>query len=146
MITKYETLAHVKWECKYHIIFAPKYRKKLLYGQIKKRIGEIFRILSREKKVEIIEGHACIDHIHMVLSIPPKYSVAMIIGFLKGKSAIKLHQEFGGRYKNYRGWNFWSRGYCVSTIGLDEEEVKRYVREQENFDKNNEGSQMDMGW
>ena len=142
----YETLAHVQWECKYHVVIVPKYRKKILYGQVKQRVGELLRMLAKQKEVEIVEGYVCKEHVHMVLSIPPKYSVAMIIGYMKGKSAIWLHQEFSKDYKNYHGKHFWSRGYYVSTVGLNEEIIKKYVRNQENDDKRSEGQQLDLKW
>jgi putative transposase len=141
----YESLSHVKWECKYHVIITPKYRKKILYGQVRKRAGAILRLLAKQKTVEVLEGHAMPDHIHMMLSIPPKYSVAMIIGFLKGKSALWLHREFG-KIRGTYGKNFWSRGYFVSTIGLDEERVKEYIRRQDQQDKRTDGNQLDLGW
>jgi len=143
---RFLSLNHVKWECKYHIIITPKYRKKILYGQVRKRVGEILRTLSRQKQVDILEGYVCTDHVHMVMSIPPKYSIAMVLGFLKGKSAIQLHREFAKQYKNYHGKSFWSRGYFVSTVGMDEEAIKKYVREQEHKDKTQEGNQLEMRW
>lgn len=146
MIHKLKTLSHARWECKYHIIFAAKYRKKVLYGQVRKRVGQILRILAKQRGVEILEGHVCREHVHMVVSIPPKYSVSMVIGFLKGKSAIMIHREFARHYKNYHGKSFWSRGYFVSTVGLDEEVVKEYVRNQEQLDKQADGIQIDMNW
>ena len=142
----YQTLSHVRWECKYHVVIVPKYRKKNLYGKVRQRAGQILRSLAKQKEVEILEGFVCVDHVHMVLSIPPKYSVAMILGFLKGKSAIRIHQEFSKHYKNYHGKHFWSRGYCVSTIGLDEEMIKEYVRNQETTDKLQDGQQLDLTW
>jgi len=146
MAHEFFSLAHVKWECKYHIIFTPKYRKKILYGHVRRRAGEIIRSLAQQKNVEILEGHACPDHIHMVMSVPPKFSVAMIVGFLKGKTAIILHREFASYYKNYHGKSFWSRGYFVSTVGLDEEKVKAYVRNQDKLDKKAGGLQIDLKW
>ena len=146
MIHKTNTLAHSMWECKYHVVIAPKYRKKVLYGQVRNRVGQILRILASQKGVEILEGHVCIDHVHMVLSVPPKYSVAMIIGFMKGKSAIMMHREFARHYKNYHGKSFWSRGYFVSTIGMDEEMIKEYVRNQEKHDKQSDGLELDLRW
>ena len=144
--SRFGAQSHVKWDCKYHVIITPKYRKKILYGQVRKRVGEILRTLSQQKQVNILEGFACEDHVHMVLAIPPKYSIAMIIGFLKGKSAIQVHREFARHYKNYHGKNFWSRGNFVSTVGLDEEIIKTYVRNQEQQDRQTEGLQMDMRW
>ena len=146
MITQGMEMSHVKWDCKYHVVITPKYRKKILYGQIKESLGKIIRELARQRGIEIIEGHLCIDHIHMVIKVPPKYSISMTIGFIKGKSAIRLHQEFGRKYRNYYGKHFWSRGYYVSTIGLDAKAVIEYVRDQEKKDKNIEGEQIDMGW
>ena len=146
MKTTQEAQAHVRWECKYHIIIMPKYRKKILYGTVRKRVGEILRTLARQKGIEIIEGHLCKDHIHMAMSIPPKYSIAMIIGFLKGKSAIMLNREYSKGKKNYYGKHFWSRGYYVSTIGKDEEEVKKYIQNQDRMGKSIEGAQLDLRW
>ena len=141
----FQSLSHVKWECKYHVIITPKYRKKVLYGQVRKRVGEIIRLLAKQKQVEVIKGHAMPDHIHMALSIPPKYSVAIIIGFLKGKSALWLHREFG-KIRGTCAKNFWSRGYFVSTIGLDEEMIKKYIQNQDKKDKDADGNQLDLGW
>jgi putative transposase len=110
---EWQSSAHVKWECKYHIVIVPKYRRKVLFGKTRKKVGEVLRRLCRQKGVEILEGNAMPDHIHMVLSIPPKYSVAMVIGYLKGKSAIQIHREMLGVKKGFTGKSFWSRGYCV---------------------------------
>ena len=123
--------AHVRWECKYHVVIVPKYRKKALYGTLRRQIGPIFRDLCRQKGIEIVEAKACADHIHMLLSVPPKYSIAMTIGFLKGKSAIRVHRELLRTRGTLFGRTFWARGYCVSTIGLDEARIRRYIREQE---------------
>ena len=128
----WQSLAHVKWECKYHVVFIPKYRRKVLYGKVRRRVGEMIRDLCRQKGYKLLEGHAMPDHIHLCISIQPKYSVSNAIGFLKGKSAIRLHREFFG---NERGKHFWIRGYNVSTVGYDEAEIRRYIREQENHDK-----------
>ena len=128
----WQSLSHVKWECKYHIVWVPKYRRKVLYGKVRRRVGEIIRELCLQRDFEIIEGHAMPDHIDMCISIPPKYSVANAIGFLKGKSAIRLHREFGSMGM---GKHFWIRGYNVSTVGLDEEQIRRYIREQDKFDR-----------
>ncbi len=132
---EWQNLAHVRWECKYHIVFVPKYRKKVLYGRTRKQMGQILRQLCRQKGVEIMEGHAVPDHIHLVLRIPPKFSVALVVGYLKGKSAIQIHREALGVKKGFTGKHFWSRGYCVSTVGLDEATVRAYVRNQEELDK-----------
>ena len=134
----WQSIAHVKWECKYHIVFIPKYRKKKLYGNIRKRIGEIFQELCRYKGIEVLEGHAMPDHIHLCLSIPPKYSVANAIGLLKGKSASEV-MSFGAKNSRMvRGRTFWARGYCVSTVGLDEETIREYIRNQEQADRHQE--------
>ena len=125
----WRSLAHVKWECKYHVVWVPKYRKKILFGKVRRRVGEIIRELCRQKEIELIEGHAMSDHIHICISVPPKYSIANTVGFLKGKSAIKIHREFVDQ-RNMKK-NFWARGYCVSTVGLNEEQIKRYIRDQE---------------
>jgi len=128
----WQSLSHVKWECKYHIVWVPKYRRKVLYGKVWRRVGEIIRELCLQRDFEIIEGHAMPDHIDICISIPPKYSVANAIGFLKGKSAIRLYREFGSMGM---GKHFWIRGYNVSTVGLDEEQIRRYIREQDKFDR-----------
>ena len=131
---EWQSLSHVRWECKYHIVITPKYRKKVFFGRKRRKIGAILRELCRQRGIELIEGTAMPDHIHMVLSIPPKYSVANTVGFLKGKSAVRVHRELM-RNRRVTGLHFWSVGYCVSTIGLDEETVKTYVRSQEERDK-----------
>jgi putative transposase len=137
---EWQSLAHTKWECKYHVVIVPKYRKKVLYGRVKKRIGEILRELCRYKGIELLEGHAMPDHIHMCISVPPKYSIAMKIGYLKGKSAIRIHREIYGKNKGFTNKNFWTRGYCVSTVGLDEKEVREYIRNQERLETGEQGS------
>ena len=126
----YESLSHVRWECKYHIIIIPKYRKRRLYGRLRRQVGEVLRDLCRQRGIELLEGHLMPDHIHMCLSIPPKYSVAHVIGFIKGKSAVRIHRQLLGN-KRVTGLHFWARGYWVSTVGLDEETVRKYIREQE---------------
>ena len=130
----WQSLSHVRWECKYHIIIIPKYRRKVFFGKMRRQIGTILRDLCRQKKIELLEGHAMSDHTHMVLSIPPKYSVSHTVGFLKGKSAVRIHREL---MKNRRvtGLHFWAVGYCVSTIGLNEETIRKYVREQDERDR-----------
>ena len=120
----WQSLAHVKWECKYHVVIVPKYRRKSLFGHVRKRIGKIFQQLCRQKEIELVEGHAMLDHVHMVLSIPPKLSVAMAAGYLKGKSANQIHREALNVKQGFTGKHFWSRGYCVSTVGLDEQMIR----------------------
>ena len=127
---EWESLAHVRWECKYHVVIIPKYRRKVLYGNLRRQVGVILRELCRQKGVELLEGQLMPDHVHMCLSIPPKYSVAHAIGFLKGKSAVRVHRELLHE-RRMTGLHFWATGYSVSTVGLDEERVRRYIREQE---------------
>ena len=128
---EYQSLAHTRWDCKYHIVFIPKGRKKVIFGSIRKYLGEMLHELAGQKECKIVEGHLMRDHIHMCISIPPKYSVSYIVGFIKGKSAIGIARRFAGRSKNFTGENFWARGYFVSTVGLDEEMVRAYIRHQE---------------
>ena len=126
----WQSLSHVRWECKYHIVIIPKYRKRMLYGKLKKHVGEVIREVCRQRGIELVEGHLMPDHIHMCVSIPPKHSVAFAIGFIKGKSAVRIHRQILGK-KKVTGLHFWSRGYCVSTVGLNEETIRKYIREQE---------------
>ena len=126
---EWESLSHVRWDCKYHVVIVPKFRKRVLYGQVKKRAGEILLDLCRQRGVELLDGHLMPDHVHMCLRVPPKFSIAFVIGFLKGKSAVRIHRSVGN--KRVTGLHFWSRGYCVSTVGLDEETIRKYIREQE---------------
>ena len=126
-----ETLRHTRWECKYHIVFIPKRRKKVIFGQLRKELGPVFRALATQKETKVEEGHLMGDHVHMLLSIPPKYSVAQVVGFIKGKSAIHVARVFGGRKKNFVGQNFWARGYFVSTVGRDEASIREYIKNQE---------------
>jgi putative transposase len=134
--------AHVKWECKYHVVILPKYRRKVFYGKVRRRIGEILRDLCRQKGVGLVEGKAMPDHIHMLVSVPPKYSIAMTIGYLKGKSAVRIHRQVLGTKGTLFGRSFWARGYCVSTVGLDEHQIRQYIKEQEKLEKDQE--QMDL--
>lgn len=127
---QWESLSHVQWDCKYHVIFIPKYRKKVLYGKLRKQVGEILRQLCRQRDVELIEGKLCADHVHMCLAIPPKHSVSSIMGFLKGKSAVRIHRGVLEQRK-VSGLHFWAPGYCVSTVGLDEHTIREYIRRQE---------------
>ena len=134
-MSDYRSLNHSRWDCKYHIVFIPKYRKKRIFGQIKQYLGETFHRLARQKESLIEEGHLMSDHVHMMISIPPKYSVAQVVGFIKGKSAIHIAREFAGRKRNYVGQSFWARGYFVSTVGRDEAVIREYIRHQEQEDR-----------
>ena len=135
MTEPWKSLAHSRWECKYHVVFIPKYRRKAVYGEIRASLGGIFHELARQKECRIVEGHLLADHVHMCIEIPPKHAVASIIGFLKGKSAVAIARQFGGKWKNFTGEHFWARGYAVSTVGYELEAVKRYIREQEADDQ-----------
>ena len=134
-MSNYKTLQHSEWECKYHVIFIPKYRRKVLYGQLRQHLGEIFRRLARQKESEIEAGHLMTDHVHMMISIPPKYAVSQVIGYIKGKSAIHIARHFGERRRNFVGHHFWARGYFVSTVGRDEEVIRRYIQRHEVEDR-----------
>ena len=141
---EWQSQAHVKWECKYHIVILPKYRRKVLYGQIRRRIGTILRELCRQKDLVLEEGKALPDHIHMLLTVTPKYSVAMTIGYLKSKSAIRIHREVLKIKGTLFGRSFWARGYCVSTVGLDEHQIRAYIKEQEQLQKEQEQLELDF--
>jgi len=130
----WQSLSHVRWDCKYHVVIVPKYRKKTLYGRFRHQVGDVLRDLCRQRGVELLEGHLMPDHIHMCLKVPPKFSIAFVIGFLKGKSAVRIHRSIL-KSKKVTGLHFWARGYCVSTVGLDEETVRKYIREQEKLEK-----------
>lgn len=130
-----ESLCHSVWDCKYHVVWIPKYRRRALYGQIRKRLGAVFHELARQRECKIHEGHLHSDHVHMFISIPPKYSVAQVIGFIKGKSAIHIARTFGGRTRNFTGEHFWARGYFVSTVGRDEAVIREYIKRQKTADR-----------
>ncbi len=134
-MTDYRSLNHTKWECKYHVVFIPKYRKKALYSELRRHLGDVFRKLTEQKEARVEEGHLMPDHVHMMLSIPPKYSVSSVVGFIKGKSAIHIARTFGERKRNFVGQHFWARGFFVSTVGRDEEAVREYIRHQEQEDR-----------
>ena len=134
MTGSFQSMSHSKWDCKYHVVFIPKRRRKAVFGNIRKHLGAIFHELARQKECQIIEGHLMPDNVHMCIAIPPKYAVASVIGFLKGKSAIAIARQFGGRERDITGEHFWARGYCVSTVGYEEEKVRAYIREQEGSD------------
>ena len=131
----YESLCHTKWECKYHVVFIPKCRRKVLYGQLREHLGEVFRRLAAQKESRIEEGHLMPDHVHMVIAIPPKHAVSQVIGYIKGKSAIHVARVYGENRRNFVGQHFWARGYFVSTLGRDEAVIKEYIRRQEGQDK-----------
>lgn len=130
-----ETLSHTQWECKYHVVFIPKYRRKVLYGELRRYLGEVFRQLAMQRESRVEEGHLMADHVHMMVAIPPKYSVAQVVGYIKGKSAIHIARTFGERKRNFVGQHFWARGYFVSTVGRDEHVIREYIRKQEAEDK-----------
>ena len=129
------SLNHTRWECKYHVVFIPKYRKKVLFGEIRKELGEVFHHLSRQRESVIEEGHLMTDHVHFMISIPPKYSVSQVIGFIKGKSAIHIARTYVGRKRNYVGQHFWARGYFISTVGRDEQVIREYIKHQDKEDR-----------
>lgn len=131
----WQSQAHVRWDCKYHVVICPKYRKRKLYGSWRRKVGEILRDLCRQKEIELVEGKARPDHVHMLLSIPPKYSVSMTLGYLKGKSAIRIHRELMKQPGTLFGRSFWSRGYCVSTVGLDERMIQEYIQNQDRHER-----------
>ena len=130
-----QSLKHSVWDCKYHMVWIPKYRRKVLYGNLRKHLGEIFHELALQRECKIHEGHLVGDHVHMMISIPPKYSVAQVAGYIKGKSAIHIARTYGGYKQNFVGQNFWARGYYVSTTGRDEEIIRQYIRNQEKRDQ-----------
>ena len=132
---KVESLIHTKWECKYHVVFIPKCRRRTLYAELRKPLIEVFRDLARQKESRIEEGHLMPDHVHMLLAIPPKYAVSQVVGYIKGKSAIHLARVYGERKRNFVGQHFWARGYFVSTVGRDEQMIREYIRNQEKVDE-----------
>ncbi len=134
-MSTYASLSHSKWDCKYHLVFVPKGRKRELYGKIRKFLGPVLRELAQQRGSTIVEGHMVADHVHMLIKIPPKYAVSEVVGYLKGKSAIAVARQFSGRKRNFNGEQFWARGYAVSTVGFEEEQVKEYIRHQEQGDK-----------
>jgi putative transposase len=133
-MSNYESLSHSKWDCKYHVVFVPKGRKKELYGKIRKFLGPVFRELAQQRGSTILEGHMVQDHVHMLIKIPPKYAVAEVVGYMKGKSAIAVARQFGGRKKNFNGERLWARGYAASTVGFEEEQIRKYIQNQEQLD------------
>ncbi len=133
-IQGYRSLSHSKWDCKYHVVFIPKRRRKALFGQVRRQLRDIFHALARQKECQILEGRLMRDHVHMCIAIPPKYAVASVIGFLKGKSAIAIAREVCGKERNFTGEHLWARGYAVSTVGFELEQVRKYIRDQEEAD------------
>ena len=134
----YKSLAHSRYDCKYHVVFVPKFRKKTLYGKIRKYLKDVFHELAKQKGCEIVLGHMAEDHVHMCISIPPKYAVSEVIGYLKGKSAIAVARQFAGRQRNFSGENLWARGYAVSTVGFELAKVKEYIEHQEKIESEQE--------
>ncbi|QQR53558.1 IS200/IS605 family transposase [bacterium] len=132
--SSYASLSHSKWNCKYHIIFVPKYRKKILYGKVRQFLAEVFHELASQKGCKIEKGNMVQDHVHMLISIPPKYSVAEVVGFIKGKSAIAVARRFGGRARNFNGERLWARGYAVSTVGFEKAQIYAYIKNQNQLD------------
>ncbi len=129
------SLSHSRWECKYHVVFIPKYRKKTIFGQIRRDLGYVLRKLAQQKESRIEEGHLMSDHVHMLISIPPKYAVSQVVGYIKGKSAIHIARRYAENRRNFVGQHFWARGYFVSTVGRDEEVIRNYIRQQEEVDR-----------
>ena len=142
-MTDYRSLNHTRWTCQYHVVFIPKYRKKVIYGELRPHLGEVLRRLAQRRESEVEEGHLMVDHVHLMLSIPPKYSVAQVVGYIKGKSAIHIARHFAGRPRNYVGQHFWARGYFVSTVGRDEQTIRAYIRDQEHEDRRQEQLRLD---
>jgi putative transposase len=130
-----QSLSHTKWECKYHVVWIPKCRKKVLYGKLREHLGTLLKDLARQQGCEILEGHLLPDHVHFLISIPPKYAVSKVIGYIKGKSAIGIARNFGGRRKNFTGESFWACDNYVSTVGRDEDTVRTYIKKQEAEDR-----------
>ena len=132
---EYQSLNHTKWDCKYHVVFIPKCRRRTLYVQLRQHLGEVFKQLAAQKECRIDEGHLMGDHVHMMISIPPKYSVSQVVGYIKGKSAIHLARVYAERKRSFVGQHFWARGYYVSTVGRVEAVIRNYIRNQEKEDE-----------
>jgi putative transposase len=130
-----KSLCHTRWDCKYHVVFIPKCRRKQLFLELREHLGKVFRELARQKESSIEEGHMMLDHVHMLISIPPKYAVSQVVGYIKGKSAIHIARTYCGRKKNFVGQNFWARGFYVSTVGRNEQTIREYIQNQEKEDK-----------
>ena len=127
-------MSHSKWDCTYHVVFVPKGRKRELYGKIRKFLGPVFRELANQRESQIVKGSMVQDHVHMMIKIPPKYAVAEVIGYMKGKAAIAVARQFGGRKKNFNGERLWARGYAVSTVGFEEAQIRKYIENQVQLD------------
>ena len=140
----FQSLSHSKWDCKYHLVFVPKGRRKVLYGKVRRFLGPVFHELAGQKRCKILKGHMVQDHVHMLIAIPPKFAVSQIVGYLKGKSAIAVARQFGGRKRNFNGETFWARGYAVSTVGFEENQIKHYIRNQEQLDGRGSGEDGDF--
>ena len=130
-----QSLNHTVLDCKYHVVWIPKYRKKVLYGELRKYFGEAIRDLAQQKESNVWEGHLMADHVHMLMSIPPKYAVAHVVGYINGKSAIYVARNFGSLKRNFTGEKFWARGYFVSTLGRNDDDIREYIKKQENEDR-----------
>ena len=139
-MSDYQSLNHTRWECKYHVVFIPKYRRKVLYGKVRENLGTLFHELAGQRECTIMEGELCPDHVHMLIRIPPKFAVSHVVGYIKGKSAIRIARDFMGRQRSFKGYHMWARGYFVSTVGIDEAVIREYIRNQEKNDQ-----QIDQG-
>ena len=140
----FESLSHSKWDCKYHIVFVPKNRRKVLYGKVRRYLATVFHELAMQRNCKIIEGHMVQDHVHMLIAIPPKYAVSDVVGYIKGKSAIAVARQFNNKHRNFNGEKLWARGYAVSTVGFEEIQIKNYIINQEQLD--GKGSDEDGGF
>ncbi|MBF0299142.1 MAG: IS200/IS605 family transposase [Oligoflexia bacterium] len=143
-MSTYESLCHSKWDCTYHVVFIPKGRKKDLYGKIRKFLGPVFHELAKQRESTIVKGNMVQDHVHVLIRIPPKYSVAEVIGYIKGKSAIAVARQFGGRKRNFNGEKLWARGYAVSTVGFEASQIKQYIANQSQLDGEGENEDGDF--
>ena len=141
-MSDYSSLNHTKWECKYHVVFIPKCRRKVLYGKIRDHLGSLFHELAGQRESKILEGHVCSDHVHMMIRIPPKHSVSQVVGYIKGKSAIRVARDFMGRHQSFKGYHFWARGYFASTVGIDEQMIREYIRNQEQNDQKSDQNRL----
>ena len=135
LVHNVQSLRHTVWECKYHVVWIPKYRRKALYQELRVHLGDVLRELARQRECAVEEGHLRSDHVHILISVPPKYAVSQVVGYIKGKSAIHVARNYLGRRSNFTGQHLWARGYWVSTVGKDEEAVRKYIRDQEKEDR-----------